>query len=311
MRTIRVFLTAVAVPVLLSACGSGTDGESDAPVITGDGSGFTTSGRTFFNDSDGIKFADALGGSFSDVFAAISGGLGGAGPTTASDASISQRMKRATQSQNLECANSGSISNSFTTNDSTGELTATTMSFNNCLSDGNLSNGSISFTVSGSETNQTVAVIFNQFRSVEDGDTSSIDGAININVLQSGSALSTTISGSSITMVSAGETVVISNYSLQSDMDDVSGASSLEGGSTITTAAGVLTMSISPALRVASNDDYPSTGVIAWSHSDGSSLSIDADSGDAATFNYVISDGASTASGVGNWSETDIGEFSL
>ena len=311
MRNCLRFLTAVAVPVVLSACGAGTDSDSNSPIITGDGSGFTTSGKTFFNDSDGIKFADALGSSFSDVLAAITGGMGGASSTLASDSSISQRMKRATQSESAACASSGTISNTVTSNDSTGKITAVTMSFNNCLSDGNLSNGSISFAVSGTETNQSVAVDFNQFRSVDGGDTSSIDGAININAVQSGTTFLTTISGSNITMVSAGETVAITNYNLRSEVDDISGATSLEGGSTITTGAGALTMSISPALSVAGNADYPSTGVIAWSHSDGSSLSIDADTGNAATFNYVISDGVSTTSGVSNWSETDIGEFAL
>ncbi len=311
MRNCLRFLTAVAVPVVLSACGAGTDSDSNSPIITGDGSGFTTSGKTFFNDSDGIKFADALGGSFSDVLAAITGGMGGASSTLASDSSISQRMKRATQSESAACASSGTISNTVTSNDSTGKITAVTMSFNNCLSDGNLSNGSISFAVSGTETNQSVAVDFNQFRSVDGGDTSSIDGVININAVQSGTTFLTTISGTNITMVSAGETVAITNYNLRSEVDDISGATSLEGGSTITTGAGALTMSISPALSVAGNADYPSTGVIAWSHSDGSSLSIDADTGNAATFNYVISDGVSTTSGVSNWSETDIGEFAL
>lgn len=311
MRNCLRFLTAVAVPVVLSACGAGTDSDSNSPIITGDGSGFTTSGKTFFNDSDGIKFADALGSSFSDVLAAITGGMGGASSTLASDSSISQRMKRATQSESAACASSGTISNTVTSNDSTGKITAVTMSFNNCLSDGNLSNGSISFAVSGTETNQSVAVDFNQFRSVDGGDTSSIDGVININAVQSGTTFLTTISGSNITMVSAGETVAITNYNLRSEVDDISGATSLEGGSTITTGAGALTMSISPALSVAGNADYPSTGVIAWSHSDGSSLSIDADTGNAATFNYVISDGVSTTSGVSNWSETDIGEFAL
>lgn len=311
MRNCRLFLTAMAVPVLLSACGAGSDSESNSPTITGDGSGFTTSGRTFFNDSDGIKFADALGGSFSDVLTAIMGGVGGASSTEASGGSISQRMKRATQSDSVACASGGTISNTVTSSDSTGEIASVTMSFNNCLSDGNLSNGSVSLSVSGTETNQSVAIDFNQFRSVEGGDTSSIDGAININAVQSGSTFLTTISGSNITMVSAGETVAITNYNLRSEVDDISGATSLEGGSTIITGAGALTMSISPALSVAGNADYPSTGVIAWSHSDGSSLSIDADTGNGDTFNYVIGDGSSTTSGVGNWSETDIGEFAL
>lgn len=313
MRTIRVIVTAVAVPVLLSACGGGSDGNTTVPLAggpAGDGSGFTTIGKTFFNEDDGIKFADALGGSFSDVFEAIAGGLSqNSTASSTSGDSISQRMKRATESESIACESSGSITNSVSS-DAAGQPTSVTISFNDCVNGTNRANGSISFTVSGTETNQTVALNFNNFRSIDNGENSAINGGISINVAETGGSTSTTISGSNITMVTAGETVILSNYSLKST-DDVNGGSSLEGGSTITTGAGALTMSISPALTVGFNDDYPTSGVIAWSHSDGSSLSINADSGDANTFNYVISDGATTTSGVGNWSETDIGEISL
>jgi len=294
MRTIRVILTAVAVPVLLSACGGGSgDSNINVPLAggpaapTGDGGGFTTSGKTFFNEDDGIKFADALGGSFADVFGAITGGLdqGTTASNAPADTSIAQRMKRATQTENIACSTSGAISNSVTTNDATGEPTAATISFNDCVNGSSRSNGSISFTVSGTEPNQTVSLSFNNFNSVDAGETSSINGSINISVSDTGASSTTTISGSSISMASAGETVVLSNYSLTST-DDSTGASSLEGRSTITTAAG-------------------------WSHSDGSTLRINADSGDATTFDYVISDGNSTTSGVGKWSETDIGEITL
>ena len=134
MRTIRAFATAVAIPVFLTACSSGG---SDSG-----GSGFTGGGETFFNDTDGIKFADALGGSFSDVFAAVFGGLN-SGSSTASDSSISQRMKRISQTDTQQCDSGGTIAVSTNTNDATNEINSIGMTFNNCVTDGNRANGGI------------------------------------------------------------------------------------------------------------------------------------------------------------------------
>lgn len=314
MRTIRVFATACVVPVLLSACGGGGSGGSfpgsNSSVETGTGDGFTGGGATFFNDADGIKFADSIGGSFNAIFDAIFAGFN-QDATTASG-TLNQRVKRAAQTDTTQCSTGGSISVTSNINDATGELTSMSMSFNNCSSEGSVANGSMSLSMTGTETNSTVTMSFNNFTTTDGSDTSSLSGTISVSVVESGSLMTSTISGDTFTMASAGEAVTFSNYNLTSVINDDTDAASISGGATIaTTSDGTLVMSIDPALQTNGNEDYPVSGTIGWVHSDGSQLLIDADTGDVNTFNYTIHDGATVSSGVGNWADTDVGGFAL
>ncbi len=309
MRTFRILATAVAAPLLLVACGS------DSNPTPGGTTGSTTQstdngGRSFFNDTDGISFANTMGGGFSNALEAVLGGLGGSS-SIASGSSLQARVARATSSESIACDGGGLISISSTTDDATGEPTAFGLSFSDCVIEGAVSNGSVNFAISGSETNQTITMSFNSFSSVEKDETNSINGTVSISVLSDQSnAFSTTISGSSLTMVSGGETITYSNYNLTSGQDGA-GNTSVGGAATITAGGGTLTMTIDPALVTNTSSDYPETGTISWTHSDGSSLSIDADTGNAATFSYVISDGASTTSDIGLWADTDVGAIAL
>jgi hypothetical protein len=311
MRSIRVFASAVVVPVLLTACGGGGSSDSSFPAInTGTGDGFTGGGDTFFNDTDGLKFADSIGGSFNAIFDAIFAGFDQ--DTTAAAGTFNQRIKRAAQTETAQCDTSGSISVTSNVNDATGELTSLTMSFNNCSTDGNVANGSMTLSITGTQTNSSVTMSFNNFTTTDGTDTSSLQGTINVSVAESGSLMTSTISGSTFTMASAGETVTFSNYNMTSVINDATDAASLSGGATIATSSdGTLVMSIDPALQTDGSADYPTSGTLSWVHSDGSQLLIDADTGNVDTFNYTINDGGSVSSGVGNWADTDLGGLSL
>ncbi len=309
MRTIRVFATACVVPVLLSACGGGGSGGSFPGVDTGSGEGFTGGGDTFFNDVDGIKFADSIGGSFNAIFDSIFAGFN---QDTTASGTFNQRVKRAAQTDTTQCSSGGSISVTSNINDATGELTSMSMSFNNCSSEGSVANGSMTLSMTGTQTNSTVTMSFNNFSTTDGSDTSSLAGTISVSVVESGSLMTSTISGDRFTMASAGEAVTFSNYNITSVINDDTDAASLSGGATIeTTSDGTLVMSIDPALQTNGSDDYPVSGTIGWVHSDGSQLLIDADTGNANTFNYTVNDGASVSSGVGNWADTDVGGFAL
>ncbi len=323
MRIFRTLATAVALPVLLIACSSdsstpGTTTGTTTGATTGTTTGATTGNttgsttRSFFNADAGISFANTMGGGFSNAFAAIAGGLGG-GDTTAGRSdlgtTLKQRVTRATQSDSVACDGGGSLTVTSTTNDATGEPTAFGLTFNNCVSEGVVSTGSVSFSVAGAEPNQTITMNFNNFGSVENGITNSINGSVSIAVVESGAATSVTISGSSITMVSDGETITYSNYSLASGQDSA-GNASISGSATITTSEGTVMMVIDPPL-VTGASDFPETGALLLTHSDGSSLLIDADSGDPATFNFVINDGGTITTGVESWANTDVDEIAL
>lgn len=308
MRNIRLSLSLVAISALASACGTGTSEDSPSAQLSS-GTGFTGGGDTFFNDVDGIKFADSIGGSFNTILDAVFSGFDQ--DTSIASGTFTQRMRRAAQTETTQCESSGSITVISTINDSTQELSGISMNFNNCVSGSSQTNGGLSLALSGSEPNITVAVSFNNFNTIENGDTSSLDGEISISVSESGSQINTTISGSSFTLASAGETVSFTNYTLNSVVNDITDAASISGGATIVTGAGSLSMSINPALSTNGEDDYPTTGIIEWMHTDGSSLLIDADTGDVNTFSYSVSDGAAVSSGVSNWSDTDVSGISM
>jgi len=315
MRILRNLAAAVAIPVLLVACSSDS---SNPPSTTGGTTSTTgeTGDRAFFNDDAGFSFANTMGGGFSNAFDAIFGGLGAGSGATASSgiatrSGLSARLSaRATESETSACDGGGTASYSITTNDTTMELTSFALAFNNCVTDGAVSNGSVSFSITGTEANPVISMTFNNFVTVENGVSNSINGNVRVTVTESANgAISTTIAGSQITMVADGETITYSNYSLVSSQDSA-GNASVSGTATITTVDGTLVMTIDPPL-VTGISDYPETGTINWSHSDGSSLEINADTGDAATFSYTVNDGVTVTSGIATWAETDVGEISL
>ncbi|MEE9333923.1 MAG: hypothetical protein V3U65_07505 [Granulosicoccaceae bacterium] len=312
MRIFRTFATAVAIPILLSACSSDSSSPADTGGSTGGTTGSTTgdtSGTTFFNDADGISFANTIGSGFSNALDAVLSGVGSGG-SIASASNLSQRLARATDIESTACDGGGTIAVSSTVDDTTAEVTDFGLTFNSCNSGGVLSTGGVSFTISGAAPTQAVTMNFDNFASLENGESNSINGTVSIALSNTNGVISTTVSGTSITMVTGGETITYSNYNLMSGQDSA-GNSSISGAATIATSSdGTLMMSINPAL-VTGASDYPETGTILLSHSDGSSLTINADTGDASTYSYIISDGVSTTSNVGNWSDTDIGEIEL
>ncbi len=265
------------------------------PALTG-----TPSDGTFFNAEAGTDYASYLGGSLSNM-------------STRAVSSSSNVMGNASQNNDpasglynddtsVEACDSGSISYSVGTN-AADELENASIVFNNCVSDGQTATGSMSFAAQSSGNTDTISISFDNFATSGPEGDSSMDGDVSLSINED---LSASISGTSFTMVADGETVVFANYNLESQNDSQTGAASLGGQATITSSVnGQINFVINPAF-VSSGEANPTSGVMTMTHQDGSSLTIDADTGDPATYAYIINGGGSITSGVGNWDDEDL-----
>lgn len=306
----------LTMSVTLSACLSGGDGgsgEGDGMGLTGGsagGGGGSTggggSGATFFNDADGVSFANGLGATMSRLFTAGSGGaLGGA---RSSDANSFQGfINRARTNESYDCE-SGTVTSYTDTDDATGDFTGGGFTYNNCVEDGVTANGSLSFTssMSADGTSGSITMAFTSFSAEDSGEIAAINGTITIDLAGDDNESRFTIRGPSLSLVDSQGSIEFNNYNMTVIESAVTGSQSLSVDASITDASGTIDMSIDPAFQIAGTDIHPATGVLSMSHSDGSSLMIDADSGNPDTFNYTVNDGSSVFSGEDRWDNTDL-----
>jgi len=294
------------VTTLITACGGGSSGDSAAVIVETNqsGSGASRNGP-FFNAEAGIGFANNFGKSMTRVFNAASGGVGDSfGEEPTEDSYFSSR---AIQSDSFPC-DTGSLDTSIDIDDESGELNGLALSFNNCNSGGSLSTGSMAVTISGSFDNPQYSLQFDNFTSTDADGTSAIDGMLNASGSQSGETSTMAISGSSLSMRLDDEQTTFKNYALTVVDTETSGTSALSGSAQLESSVdGNIDISINPPLSVGSEgDDYPESGGIVMTHSDGSSLAINADNGDPESFDYTISADGATTSGVERWDNTDL-----
>ncbi len=290
--------------LVLTACGGGSDNpESDivvpdpttqTPVVTQ-----TPGGSGFFNAESKFDYADTLFGSFLGFFRST---------TVVASGLDAKRSIAAVATESLPC-DSGSLSYTVSTNDSTGELTAASLNFNNCRQGLETSTGSVeisgSFDDSGDNGSATITA--NNFSVTGGVEPLALNGSLTISAQSNGNTTSGSISGTSITMTAGIETVVFSNYSLTASGNTDTGSGSISAAMQIdSNIAGTLTMAINPPLVVTAQSEYPESGLLVMTHSDGSSLTMNADTGDASTFSYIINDNGTVTSGVANWSETEV-----
>ena len=330
--------TTAALSVLLLAlhgCSSGSDGDSDTSTNTGDtventdnntgdtndtgdssSSDNTTDtndttdtsnemSATFFNDDSGFSFANTLGGSLGQITSTIIGAFGDdnnlGGPITAQ----TPRMAEVST-----CAGGGSQSVSIVVDDVT-DNTSFILDAENCVEDGLITSGSMNATILATEddSESAVDVSFNNFTSASADTTSSITGSVSMSVIENEitSESTVTLSGDSFVMLIDNETISYTNYSVFAMTNDLTGAASFSGRATITVPEGTVTFDIDPAFSIpGGNTENPVSGRLSMTASDGSSLVIDADTGDTDTFSYSVTDGLQTTTGIERWDETDI-----
>lgn len=282
-----------------TATGSSSSNTSSSSTSSGTGSG------AFFNDQEGIGFANSLGANMTRLFSAAFGGSSGA---IARDPSSESGITVRASSTETSTCNSGSVDTTSETDDATGELTSLSMVFDNCNSGDSISSGGLDLTTSGSGGNQQINLSFNNFATTDPSGSSSIDGAISLSGNEAGNDSSFTISGPSITMQTNAESVSFNNYSMNVTNNNATGASTIGlTADVVSSVDGTVNFDINPALSIPDDSyDYPVTGRIVMTHSDGSSLDIQADNGDASTFDYTINNAGTTTSGTELWENSDL-----
>jgi len=222
------------------------------------------------------------------------------GSTTAGFTSAQANMGNGGNTSTENC-DSGSISSSFAV-DAMGNLNDGSIVFNNCVVAGETSSGTITFTSSSSGATESININFADFGTSGPSGTSSINGGVSLVVSDDGNF---SLFGTNITFVADGETTVFSDFAFDVGVDLTTGATSLSAQANIASSTdGTIQFAIDPAF-VASGDGYPTIGMLNLTHSDGSALTIDANTGNPATYNYSITSDGATTTGVGNWDDED------
>lgn len=290
----------IACSLVLAGCGSGSSSDSntgaagitDLPIDNS-----VASNGIFFSDDGGVDYASGLGGDLMSVVDRAVGSSNSALSTAAVEDDPSTGLFN--DSTSVEQCDSGSISTSVASN-TNNDLESASIVFNNCVIDGQTSSGSMSISASSSGNIQVLNIDFADFGSTGSEGDSYIDGGIAMSI---GDDLSTSISGSQLALTADGETTVFSNYSLNASNDDTSGDISMGGGATISSSTdGTLSIAINPAFSGPA-DGNPIVGVLQMLHADGSSLIVDADTGNPDTYTYIVNGNGAVSSGIGNWDD--------
>lgn len=290
-----------------ASTGNGSTGGSDGGTGGSDGGTTGQDGSTFFNDGSGISFANGLGATISRLFSVGFGGAGGPASRVDSAEGLQSFINRARTSETIDC-DSGSVTSYSDTDDATGQPTGGGVEYNDCVLDGISASGSISFSgvVSDENGNGTLTMTFNNFTSNDNGEVASINGTITIAISGDNDVQSFTVSGPSLDLVDSQGAISFVNYSMTISTSTATGEQSLSATASITDESGTIQLDIDPAFVIGGEYLYPITGQLSMTHSDGSSLTINADSGNPETFTYTVSDGSSVNSGEQRWDETDL-----
>lgn len=303
--TTKFSAVALGCSIALVGCGgsgsitdtNATTADVDPAALFTQDTNVAASNGTFFSAEDGVRFASQMGQDLSSVvgqaLGSSSAGFADAAPDNDPTSGIFNDETSVSQ------CDSGSVSSSIGTNVND-ELENASFVFNNCVIDGQTTSGSMSIAASATGGSEVLTIEFADFGSTGPEGDSFIDGGVRLSVDEN---LSSSISGTQLTMVADGETTVFSNFALETSFNDDAGTATVGGQATIASSVdGTIQFSIDPAFTGPA-DGYPTVGILGMVHSDGSSLAINADTGDDATYAYVVNGNGSVTSGVGMWAD--------
>lgn len=312
----RHVLTVTAACVLLSACG---------------GSGGGGAGSTYLGVNDyallALDDSDANGVVSSAFQGVASGNSSDASDEAASDvplASGNELMRsymplslsdaRVSQSQALDCADGGSKSRVFDMSEIALSLSGTmSVRFDQCDEYGTLQDGSMAMTFSGlGGTSSDMRVVFNNMKTTEDGETDVMDGDFRIVSSSDGNTHTSTMTSGRLNMVSdtLGDTV-ISNMSMVHVINLADDSYSLNIGYDLASDElnGRVNVATPLTMQYGASESYPVTGQMVISGAGGSSISLDANTGDLSTVLQTVFNGASTTAETVAWSSIDNGDL--
>jgi len=197
-----------------------------------------------------------------------------------------------------EC-DSGSISTSVET-DANDNPESASIVFNDCVISGQTTTGSLAISTSSLDGPEIVTIEIADFATSGPEGDSSVDGVITL-ITQGESSL--LVDSTLLTLTAGDETVVFSDLSFDASADDIAGTVTIGGQTTIASSSdGSIELLLDPAFS-GPEDGNPAIGVLTLTHEDGSSLVIDANTGDPDTFAFTINDNGSISTGIGQWDD--------
>ena len=291
----KFFAVTLGCSLTLVGCSDSTITDLNADPV----GSIPASNGTFFNERDALDFASETGGNLSQVVSrALGGSSAGLAKATPNDDVTAGVFNDDTS---VEPCDSGSVSSSVGTS-ADGDLENASFVFNNCVIDGQTTTGSMSMIASDVEGTQTIGIVFVDFGSTGVEGDSFIDGGISLSIDEN---LSSSISGSQLTMIADDETTVFSDFNLNTTFNDSASTVSIGGQATVeSTTDGSVEFVLSPAFT-GSQTGNPTVGILTMTHSDGSSLTINANTGDPNTYAYIVNGNGTVTTGVGMWADED------
>jgi len=301
----KLSLVAVTCSIVLSGCGSSSDtvilddptvADSDTDLAGSDPDDVVVEG-SFFNAEDGLSFASDLGEASSMFTQVLDSSSNVFDDDTPDDDDPTDDLVE-DDTAAAEC-DSGSISTSVET-DANDNPESASIVFNDCVASGQTTTGSLAISTSSLDGPEIVTIEIADFATSGPEGDSSVDGVITLIAQGESSFL---VDSTLLTLTADDETVTFSDLSFDASADAIAGTVTIGGQTSIASSSdGAIDLSLDPAFS-GPEDGNPAIGVLTLTHEDGSSLVIDANTGDPDTFAFTINDNGSISTGIGQWDE--------
>ncbi len=313
-------LTLAATCVLLSACGGSSSGGGgstnfpaveDFPLLPLDS---TNADETISGAFQGLAESDSdIGSGFGDEATDSAASLAYATGLAQSYVSRVSSQARASETSTQACEDGGSATLSGSGNPETG-AGSLSVTFNQCNEFGSITNGSFSISFAmADESNMDMSLVYNNIRVTEDGYTGGINGDMRMVMSTVGETSTSTISSTRLNMHHELDgNIVISDMLMRQVLNTTSYDYTMEVAYNLASDQlnGRVNVATPQALAYSEFANYPATGRLVLSGANGSSISLDADTGSLSTVMLTVFDGAVSTSNTVDWSSIDNTDFS-
>ena len=310
-------LALVSSVALITACGGSSSGDSSTPAPENSVAISDTNARNLALDA------------YNSAFVIFSGALESTNNTSANTASNSQSSSSSSSSRSISsfkllisgdrsetfankttelttnCSGGGSIVVTEVDNEPEGQINSGdsyTVAYTNCIEGLSTTNGSASFTFNNiADTSATVTFSFNNFSTVTPDYSSNINGSMSMSYSENGATDTFSITSPSISMSYNGESVTLTNYSIVAT--ETGTQQTLDIDYVLTTPEGTVTVVTDPVFQGSVFDDCPTLGTMTITGTNGSSASLNANTGNPNTLLLTINNGSSTTTETINCSD--------
>lgn len=310
---------------VLSGCGGGSDSDSstfpavsDFSPIQLDSENASDTVSAAFEGVGGVSDAEGTGLELNDEATSSSNGIALAQMFAEQYlSSSSEQPLEAIQSdsESFDCDVSGSISLQAQ-GDLTIEGSSLQATYNSCVESDMTITGSLRIDIfANSSDDADLKFTFSDLTVADSLETSTLNGDLRLTLQISETIQTNTISSDQLNVLSSvSGNEVISALRLEAVLDSDSAPSTLEMAFELASdeLGGRLTFTTPELMRFSGTEtDNPTTGIFEVTGASGSSVTLNADTGDTATVLFTLFDGSSTTSDTVSWASIDGSELSV